>query len=157
MLGRETSRLTKGQIQNEIQKYGVTLTDYQLDGVDFMLSRANVLNADDMGLGKTYQAVATAILSNTSRNLIVAPASLLATWLNDGFRPFGLLNQVQTVKSKTILNKNKKFILVSYEWLTKNVDKAIGYDPELIIFDEAHYLKNENSQRTKSAMELRET
>ena len=70
-------------------KNGLTLRDYQLEGVNWMIfnwyHRRNCILADEMGLGKTIQT--TALLDHLVRRehsrgpfLIVAPLSTLEQW-----------------------------------------------------------------------------
>lgn len=144
---KETKQtLTKKEIYEQIKKdYKIELTDYQQTGVKFMLEKNNVLNADEMGLGKTFQAIATAILSNAEKTIIIVPSALISTWINDGFKPFGLLKEIQTANNKSKLT-NKKFTVVSYNYFRENLGKIKEFNPDLFIFDEVHYLKNDSGR-----------
>jgi SNF2 family DNA or RNA helicase len=68
----------------EAIRHFADLLDFQLEGVQALVTRPALLLADDMGLGKTVQAIAALRLlfhrREISRALIVAPASLLIQW-----------------------------------------------------------------------------
>ncbi|KIM88017.1 hypothetical protein PILCRDRAFT_268568 [Piloderma croceum F 1598] len=70
---------------------GATLKDYQLDGVEWMVSLdqngASGILADEMGLGKTLQTIAfSAYLRQTGHSrpfLVVCPLSVLHNWIEE--------------------------------------------------------------------------
>ncbi len=53
-------------------------------------------------------------------------------------------------------NGEKQFCVMSYNLFSRLSDEIINYNPEFVCFDEAHFLKNKTSQRSKCAKELRE-
>ena len=106
------------------------LYPFQKDGVEYALSHHYSINACEMGLGKTIQAIAVMVKTGL-KTIVVCPAYLKQNWVDE------------IKKFSNITN----YEIFSYESFTKNsVSPA-----DLIIFDEAHYLKNMTAKRTKKA------
>lgn len=112
------------------------LFPYQVEGAKFLASVKRGLLADDMGLGKSAQAIAAA-RELGARNrcvLVVCPASLVENWRRE-FKKFSDIVP----------------IVVSY-----NKANAICTEPppgdqwDVLILDEAHYLKSKSAKRTKA-------
>ncbi len=108
------------------------LRPYQVDGARFLASRKAALLADDMGLGKTAQAVAACDEVGAESVLVICPASVCETWRRE-FKRFSMSGIIPTV--------------VSYDALVRNPFKAWS---DVLILDEAHYLKNADSKRTRT-------
>lgn len=108
-----------------------TLYPFQRRAVEFHLSHHYSINGCKMGLGKTIQAIATMAHVNGTA-CIVCPAYLRQNWLKeiDRFLPGGHKHQI------TVL---------SYEKFRRYAPKTCS----ILIFDEAHYLKNMQSKRTR--------
>lgn len=98
-----------------------------------------------LGSGKTYTAL-NAIDTLTKDNpkakaLFVVPASLK--------------ENVNKELDKHKLDKLKKRIeLMSYEKATKDIDSLLNNKYDIVVFDEAHRLRNNTSQRTKELSKL---
>lgn len=134
---------------------GKELRPYQKVGANFMFSRSSSLLADEMGLGKTIQAIELINLLHPGRVLIVCPASVrqnwkeeLRSWLNTPYS----IEVIQSGNDK--IYPNTQIHIVSYNLLlNKNVFKQIeAIARGLIICDEAHFLKNIKSKRTKAVL-----
>jgi len=114
------------------------LYPYQCVGARFLAARERAYLADDMGLGKTLQALAAADIiafDRTPRTLVGCPASVIENW----GREVGRLRFL-----------NLDVMVVSYakappegEW-------------DVVILDEAHYLKSPRALRTKRWLEVAE-
>lgn len=104
---------------------------YQREGVQRIIHqfRGRCLLADEMGLGKTLQAVAVAHHYSVD-TLVVCPAYLQTTWR----RALDAWSAPATVCSFSKV--------------------PAGCTAELVIVDEAHYLKTVDSQRTQALMPL---
>jgi len=153
---------------NEILgKYGKKLYQHQEDGVKFLLSRKNCILADDMGLGKTNQAIIGALESGAKKILIVSPSSAKINWereINVFCDDTTIIEGKKWSKAKfTIINYD---ILKNFHTLDDGKKPKDGEEPkklnrelanagfDLIIVDEAHYLKNNDSIRGKIMVEL---
>ena len=117
---------------------GKSYLPYQEEGIRAIVSRYTLgmkgnLLADDMGLGKTVQAIGVINAEpDIQKILIICPKSLKLNWLSE-------LDE-WLVKQTTVA-----IDVVTYEGLPKIGMKF--YD--LMIVDEAHYVKNEGSLRTQ--------
>lgn len=113
------------------------LYPYQLQGARFLWHRPRAYLADQYGLGKTVQAVtAASFMARPRRVVIVCPASAVPMWQQEWEKWDGPV--VPTV--------------VSYDKLRRN-PKLAG-EPDLVILDEAHYLKNLLAKRSSVAYQL---
>ncbi|MGC8869806.1 MAG: DEAD/DEAH box helicase family protein [Brevinematia bacterium] len=111
------------------------LWKHQQDAIRLFLEKKNRLYLNwDTGTGKTIGALAIAKTYNYQNVLVVAPKSSHFSWIED--------------------NKhfNINLSLYSYESFRSKVDDISLYD--LVIFDEAHRLKNPKAQVTKKAYKL---
>lgn len=108
---------------------------------------------DEPGLGKSAQAI-RALDHAKVRNfvLVVCPAAVRQVWVSE-FRTFGLIPR-RVLKGKGVhdlkLWQSGKVdvLVVSYEFASQHFERLGGDFITAIIFDEAHYLKNINSNRT---------
>lgn len=111
------------------------LNPYQLEGVKFLRSKRFAILADEMGLGKSAQAI---VASQGAKSILVlCPAIGVFNW-KDEFEKW----------LDPALPKPKIHI-VSYNKFT-TAPGSIPFTPDLLICDEAHYLKNYSSKRTKA-------
>lgn len=136
---------------------GRKLFDHQKEGIEFLLSRNSCILADDMGLGKGIQSIISALESNSKKILIVCPASMKITWRRE-IECF--TNEVSIIEGRKW--KPNKFTIINYDIL-KNFhslkddtipedefvfeSKLVNENFDLVIIDEAHFLKNKDSIR----------
>jgi SWI/SNF-related matrix-associated actin-dependent regulator of chromatin subfamily A-like protein 1 len=106
-----------------------------------------------MGVGKTIQALAICeIYKRDWPVVIICPSALRYTWreeimkwMSDWVRPC----DVQLITfGREHLNMYAKFHIMSYEMSVKLCDQFLERGVNIIIIDEAHYLKSWNSQRS---------
>src|SRR5690606_21257169 len=144
------------------------LRSYQRVGAAFLRKRGRGILADDRGLGKT----ATTLLATQSakRVLVVAPAYLKSNW-EDEVRKWTPNSPVVNVdgdrpqREKLLKEYREGYCIVNYEMLRKKKrgdSRRVGGYPELlqmnwdvVVFDEAHRLKDKDSQWTQGAFNLR--
>lgn len=144
---------------------------YQCAGVEYVLQRKDTLIADQPGLGKSVVAVlAYNSDANIKRVLIVCPASLKEHWrrefnlwktrqasvgiaetkyrekFQDGFYKNG------EPRFRTVVHDewwpNTDVVIINYEQLGKFAKQINEQVWELLVADEAHALKTEDSGRT---------
>lgn len=134
------------------------LFKHQTEGIAFLKERKKAILADEMGLGKTRQAILAAGGESTETVLVVCPSSLKINWERE-------IHMVYPENTVLIVSGGKApeagplpaWIVINYDILGKHkewLQEAVGGMIETIIFDEAHYLKNTASIRTKAAMTI---
>ncbi|MBO4228046.1 DEAD/DEAH box helicase [Bradyrhizobium neotropicale] len=112
------------------------LFPYQIEGAAFLARVKRGLLADEMGLGKSAQAIAaTALVHGAPVVAVVCPASLRQNWFRE-FERFwpGLISYSLEVHSYDMVARGA-------------LDDWRG---DVLILDEAHYLKNHKAKRTKA-------
>lgn len=126
---------------------GLAYLPYQLAGIEFAASRQNTLIADEMGLGKTIQALGVVNYCRHRSVLIVCPASLKLNWARECAK--WLVDSKLTIG---IAEGNKlpstDIVIINYDILGRHIDALRSRKFELIVRDEAHYLKNPKAART---------
>jgi SNF2 family DNA or RNA helicase len=151
--------LTK--IPDEVEFY-----DHQIEGCRLMAQMGSFLLADEMGLGKTLQALTVAAidfeLGKASRVLIVSPATLKGNWRDEihKFTRFtcdvldGTPSQRQQILDRFHTNE-VDILITNYEQVRGHLDDLNRVHFDIIIMDEAHYIKNRSAARTKACHKLR--
>lgn len=109
---------------------------YQIVGRDFLAGRERALLRDKMGLGKTAQAILAAQKIGARRLRVVCNAAAVPVW---GRELAKLAPEIDAQVS-------------SYDEFRGLVNrrKPLGDGGPLLVLDEAHYLKNPDSSRTKA-------
>jgi len=143
---------------NAALKLADGLFPHQIEGVAFLLARRRAILADDMGLGKTRQAIISLRhIEPAGPYLVVCPASVKWNWEAE-IRLAAPTAQVRVVDGK--LNGGDSlaafagWVVINYDILGRNIEALQACDWKGIIFDEAHYLKNQGSRRSKVARQL---
>lgn len=130
------------------------LRTYQEWGVKYALHQGRVLLGDEMGLGKTIQAIATMVsLKNTGAThfVVVCPASVLINWCREiqkhsKLRVIKVHGADKAMAFHTWL-KTGGVAVTTYETTSYfGLEKDFRFT--LLVVDEAHYIKNENANRT---------
>jgi SWI/SNF-related matrix-associated actin-dependent regulator 1 of chromatin subfamily A len=108
------------------------LFTYQVEGAKFLAEKGRALLADDMGLGKSAQAIRACDEVGPAEVLVICPASVVENWKREIMR----------------------FRTTMWGWSVVSYDRAArdGWRPDfdVLILDEAHYLKNHKAKRTKA-------
>lgn len=129
------------------------LADYQLEGADFLAARAHAFLADEMGVGKSAQVVRACDLVGARDILALVPASARVNWVRE-FAKFSPLDRdaVVVLDGKTPPGVNG-LTVCSYDLLAaspKLRKSLMARRWDVIILDEAHYLKSRKAGRTKA-------
>jgi SWI/SNF-related matrix-associated actin-dependent regulator 1 of chromatin subfamily A len=128
---------------------------FQRAGIEFLASRTAALLADDMGLGKSIQVCGLLNLRTEIRRvLIVCPASLKTNWCRELDRWLLAPQRSIQIWNGDTQTPPADIVIINYDLLGRfeNLLKSQPWD--LIVFDEAHYLKSPNAQRTRLAKSL---
>lgn len=137
-----------------------TLRRYQEWGVKYILHQKRVLLGDEMGLGKTVQAIAAMVsLRNTGAThfVVVCPASVLSNWCREVQRHSRLrVTKVHGTGRAAALDswiKTGGVAVTTYE-TTGFFKPADDFRFDMMVVDEAHYIKNPEAQRSKNVKRL---
>jgi SWI/SNF-related matrix-associated actin-dependent regulator of chromatin subfamily A-like protein 1 len=135
---------------------GEGLFPHQIEGVAFLIGRRRAILADDMGLGKTRQAIVSLRhVTPGGPYLVVCPASVKRNWARE-IEQAVPGSSVRVVEGSTTPVAGSEWTIVNYDILSKHVG-ALGRVPWAgLVFDEAHYLKNHTSARSRIARQLAE-
>lgn len=147
--------------------FSATLRPYQQTGLDWLeaLARAGLggLLADDMGLGKTVQTLAHILAQKASGALeapvlIIAPTSVLPNWQAEIAR-FAPASSVLLLHGSDRHDRHDAIashdiVLTSYPLLVRDVTRLAEERFGLVVFDEAHVLKNPQTAGHAAARRL---
>lgn len=136
-----------------------------LDVFPYQASAAAVMSVneryglhDEMGIGKTATTIRAIDEIGAERGIVIAPANLRENWLTE-FRKFGRA-PLKICKGVTIHDfyawQRGRFnvLVTSYEQAAKwaNHVRHSGEPLDFIAIDEAHYLKNADTARTRAIL-----
>lgn len=131
------------------------LWNFQKADIEYALRRKHTLIGDQPGLGKTPVAICYANEISAKRVLVICPANIRIQWVNR-IREWTTLRWPYIVhpilNSRHGVHPQAEWTVVSYDLArTEAIGKALAkgnYD--LLILDEAHYLKTIDSRRTRA-------
>lgn len=112
------------------------LMPFQLEGAEWLAARRRGFLGDEPGIGKTAQALRAADLVGAQRVATICPALGRINWRRE----------------------NERWSLFVPEFASESYDMMLNpqireefrmYKPDVVILDEAHYLKSRKAQRTK--------
>ena len=130
------------------------LYPHQIEGVAFLLGRRRAILADDMGLGKTRQAIVS--LRHTAPDgpyLVVCPASVKRNWARE-IAIAAPDTTTHVIEKSAERYADQTWVIVNYDILSKHIDALARQPWAGLVFDEAHYLKNHRSIRSRLARQL---
>lgn len=131
------------------------LWGFQKADIEYALRRTNTLVGDQPGLGKTPIAICFANEIRAKRALVICPASIRLQWVKR-IREWTTMRWPYTIHaimtSRNGVHPAAAWTVVSYEMArTESIHRALCkglYD--VIILDEAHYLKTPDARRTRA-------
>ena len=143
------------------------LRPYQEQGVRWLQFLGEMgfggILADDMGLGKTVQVLAYLLLQKHVKNalpsLIVAPTSLVMNWKREAerFTPdlkvLVLHGHFRRDNFKNI--RRYDIVITTYSLLIRDEAFLVEHDFQVLILDEAQYIKNSQSKSGHIARKLK--
>jgi superfamily II DNA or RNA helicase len=142
--------------------FGFSLFEAQKDGIEFLYGRKSAILGDEAGVGKTITTTAAAELrmqdiGSDSKTLIITLKSLVGQWANE---IVGLLGEQERSKISTMPMKPNKWTIVYYENFSSGSLKDMIFEKlkstkfSIVIFDELHRLKHEDTLRSKNVLEV---
>jgi SWI/SNF-related matrix-associated actin-dependent regulator 1 of chromatin subfamily A len=127
--------------------------EHQKEAIQKLVENKKFILADDMGLGKTTSTIIAALEAGSQKVLIICPATLKINWKRE----------IENYSDKSVyiaegknFSTDSNFVIVNYD-IIKNFHDPKKKDEsqillakfDLVIIDEAHYIKNAQAQRTK--------
>jgi SNF2 family DNA or RNA helicase len=144
----------------------VTFYPHQIEGIRKLARWRSFILADDMGLGKTLQSLVVFALDVyrgwAEKAIVIAPVSLKANWVEEietftGL-PYVLVDGGPKARAEQIekfaAQEGPRILIMNYEQIGSHLPQLNRIVFDVAIFDEAHYLKNPKSQRTKNSQAL---
>lgn len=123
---------------------GRSLLPFQRAGIAYVLQRRAAIIADPMGLGKTIQAIGCMQYA-TDRVLIICPAALRLNWERE-VRAWDAVGRSVAIATQSLPNAD--VCIVNYDRAAALHSALASVHWDMIILDEAHYLKNPHARRT---------
>lgn len=164
------SRLGEAQASQKDLHSQIEFKPYQLTGVQWLMDLFHLglggILSDEMGLGKTAQVLGFLELLRKRKTpsarpaLIVVPTSLVHNWKFEADRFFPKLKvtilnsgvQIQKTLKRKLTGKD--VLVTTYGLMQVHKEILQGVSWQVLIFDEAHQLKNLTAQRTAVAKQL---
>lgn len=114
--------------------------------------------ADEPGLGKTAQAAVSLVAAESHRAVIVVPAVVKTNWAREIERwtPGREVEVVEGRKAEGRINRDTNVIILNYELLSAHLDRILAWNPDALIVDEAHFVKERRSARTQAVAAVAE-
>jgi len=151
---------------------GVTPYKYQCIGSKFLLHTLDGLLAMDMGTGKSITSIlACEMAQDINKVLVIVPSYLRMNYQKEVIK-FTKHKKVYVIglnkKEQVSTIDEAKYIIVNYDFFSKNtkkfeemynqiIDTYMIKDVNVVILDEAHYIKNTDSNRTENIINFIET
>jgi len=160
----ETGSLPE-QLARAVEKYPLheelrarTLRPYQAFGAKYLLLQERTLLGDDMGLGKTIQALAAFVHCNRKEGarhfLVVCPLGVLGNWMREADDHTHLsvyrLHGASRDEAARQWIRRGGIALTSYGTLGSLGLQGRLPSLDFLVADEAHYLKNPDSKRSRA-------
>lgn len=155
-MSRPPSQEVSDQALHRAQELAEGLYPHQVEGVAFLLARRRSILADDMGLGKTRQSlIAMKEAEPTGPWLVVCPASVKRNWEREIEMAFREPQEVLVLGGKLVPpDEYRGWMVINYDIVKKHLAELKKLKFNGFIFDEAHYLKNHQTQRSKACRSL---
>lgn len=154
---------------NEMLEYidfPITLRDYQLEGLTYMINHSNCINGCGCGLGKTIQSIAYAELLKLFPCIVICPSTVKKGWEKEWIRcnPNRTIHIIDSSDSEDT-DWKADVTIINYDYLFKRDSKkgepiklrysrSLSKKWNLVILDEIHLCKNKNALRSKSVSKI---
>jgi SWI/SNF-related matrix-associated actin-dependent regulator 1 of chromatin subfamily A len=131
---------------------------HQKEAIQKLVENKKFILADDMGLGKTTSTIIAALEAGAKKILIICPATLKINWKREIENYSDRSTYIAEGKN---FSTEHDFVIINYDIIKnfhdpkkKDDSQILRADFDLVIIDEAHYIKNAQAQRTKLINDL---
>jgi SWI/SNF-related matrix-associated actin-dependent regulator 1 of chromatin subfamily A len=131
---------------------------HQKESIQKLVENKKFILADDMGLGKTTSTIIAALEAGAKKILIICPATLKINWKREIENYSDRSTYIAEGKN---FSTEHDFVIINYDIIKnfhdpkkKDDSQILRADFDLVIIDEAHYIKNAQAQRTKLINDL---
>jgi SWI/SNF-related matrix-associated actin-dependent regulator 1 of chromatin subfamily A len=132
--------------------------EHQKEAIQKLVENKKFILADDMGLGKTTSTIIAALEAGSKKVLIICPATLKINWKRE----------IENYSDKAVyiaegknFSTDADFVIINYDIIKnfhdtkkKGESQILDANFDLVVVDEAHYIKNATAQRTKLINDL---
>lgn len=137
-------------------------------GLDLMVHQSEVVEsvkqghrsfllADEPGLGKTAEALMAAEVAGAFPLLVVVPNVVKTNWLREVHQWLPQRRPTVVHGDGIELNAFSDVFIVNYDILDRHVGWLSKFDFRGMVVDEAHFIKNKDSQRSKHVQAIAKT
>lgn len=127
------------------------LYPFQVTGAQWLAERETALLADAMGCGKSAQAIVACDHVRARNILLIVPGIARANWEREINQWSMYKRQIGIVHTTAKGVPDTEVVIASYSILTSLpiLKKLLAREWDVLICDEAHYLKNNKAKRTR--------
>lgn len=139
------------------------LREYQNTDAFFLLKRKRALVLNEQRTGKTPTMLTVMNHIEKENLLVISPSSLIFSWEKEAhiwcpdtktFVVSGTKKKRQTIYNEYMKHKGKKMLIISKDtW--KIDDDMKQYDFDLVVVDEAHFLRNYKTAQSKEIYKVK--
>lgn len=137
-----------------------SLRGYQEFGAKYAIVQKNTLLGDEMGLGKTLEAIAAMAhlqAAGKTHFVVICPASVLINWYREVIQhsqliPYSIHGSDREIRLTEWAEKGGVAV-TTYETL-KVIAIPVEISVDLLVADEAHYVKNPEAKRSQAVYQL---
>jgi SNF2 family DNA or RNA helicase len=146
------------KVQDSVDFY-----QHQVDGVRLGNRMASFILADEMGLGKSLTAATVAAVDfergYAARVLIICPSFLKWNWAEELDRmtnfTYTIYHGTPKERSKIRDDFDSDILITNYEQIVNDFEPINAMSWDIVIVDEAHFIKSKSSKRSKAIRQLK--
>ncbi|MFH1742036.1 MAG: SNF2-related protein [bacterium] len=168
----QRSSRTGNRLTRSLEDASIDLLPHQVEAAAFALNRlfsGGAILADEVGLGKTIEAglvISQLWAENRRKILIIVPAGLRRQWTEELHDHFHLTAEIiERAKWNRIKQEGPDGlfsccahgpVVFSYAFAYRQLDALMGIPWDLVVFDEAHRVRNVYQPENRMARSLRD-
>jgi SWI/SNF-related matrix-associated actin-dependent regulator 1 of chromatin subfamily A len=154
LIDQTTEFMPSNEVREQNLNIKFTPRLYQWPAANYMLLKKRVILGDDMGTGKTLESILALEWGKLYPAIIIPPASVKYNW--EKFIKLWIPHRTVQVIDSNDFSVNTDITIINYDRLVprksedKKPNKNLIKQFKCLIADEAHYLKNSKSIRSRA-------